>query len=95
MNSTAFDPGIRFARAPDALATEVDGEILLLSVDKGRYFSLTGVAASVWERLARPATLDELADEVARRYEVGSDTCRQDVDDFVQQLLQAGLAVRA
>ena len=52
------------AAGPDIVAEDFGGEIVVLNLANGRYFSLPGVSADIWRDLAggsTPASLIELA----------------------------------
>lgn len=42
-------------------AQNIDGEVIVIHMGTGKYFSLTGAAAHVWEALAKPRGAAELA----------------------------------
>lgn len=76
----------RFQRRPDLRAVEMDGELVMMGVQQGEYFSLRDVAASLWEHLAEPRTLDELSTLVAAEYAITAGECRDDVAAFLDDL---------
>lgn len=75
------------------LATDVDGETVMLALDTGLYHSLEGVAARIWELLETPATTHEMAQLIASHYGVPVGQCETDIQEFLQDLLRAGLVV--
>ena len=85
----------RLRRSPDALATQVDGDIMMLVLSTGMYHSLSGVAARIWELLETPATAAELSARIADEYGVSLDRCRADTDAFLADLTRAGLVEHA
>jgi hypothetical protein len=85
----------RLVRAPDALASEVDGEIVMMSVERGEYFSLTGVASRLWELIAEPTTIAHLTATIAAEYRVAPEVCEPDILAFAADMMAAGLAKAA
>ncbi len=85
----------RLQRSPDALATQVDGDIMMLVLSTGMYHSLSGVAARIWELLETPATAGELSARIADEYGVPLVQCRADTDAFLADLSRAGLVEAA
>jgi len=81
----------RLRRSPDALATQVDGDIMMLVLSTGMYHSLSGVAARIWEVLETPSTLDEISARIAEEYGVSLEQCRTDTQAFLADLSRAGL----
>ena len=82
---------VRLVRAPDALASEVDGEVVMMSVQRGEYFSLTGVASRLWEMIAEPRSIGELTAAISAEYDVPADQCHPDIAAFASDMLAAGL----
>ncbi|WP_374359102.1 PqqD family protein [Thermomonas sp.] len=78
-------------RSPDALATQVDGDVMMLVLSTGMYHSLSGVAARIWELLETPATLDGISARIADEYAIPLERSRTDTQMFLEDLLRAGL----
>jgi len=78
-------------RDPDIIATDMDGETVMMSIEQGRYFGLSGVGPFLWNLLAEPMSVDELCTRVLQDYDVDEATCRTDVSTFVDELLDKGV----
>ena len=75
-----------YLRRPELHAVEMDGELVMMGTKQGEYFSLRDVAASLWQHLDQPRTLDELCELVADEYDVTAQDCRDDVAAFLEDL---------
>jgi hypothetical protein len=86
MSSTAL--GSRYAiSAPDVVAEDFNGQVVILNLSDGRYFSLGGIAPSVWTNLLDGKTPQAILDSVAgQRPELGEETAR-----FVERLVDLRL----
>lgn len=81
----------RLAKRPDTFSeTAIDGEIVLLNLSNGTFFSLTGTAAEIWPLLDGARTRDELLDELAEVHGETAAAIAEDVDAFLAQLAGAG-----
>lgn len=78
-------------RRPDVLATDIDGEGVLMVPGQRRLFALDPVSARIWELLAEPIAVPAICERLCQEYAVDPVSCRQDVDAFVAELLAAGL----
>ena len=78
-------------RNNDCVAAMVADELVVLSVDLGRYFGLNPTAARVWELLEQPRTMEELWDSLAEEYEIQPDACRLEVTALLEDLQKEGL----
>lgn len=70
--------------------TMVDGEVVLLNLDDGTFFSLTGTAAAIWALIDGERNRDAMLAELAAGYEAEVETIAPQLDAFVTQLKVAG-----
>lgn len=80
-----------YQRAPGVLFTSLGDEFVLMSAERGAYFSLNAVGSRIWERLAEPISLPRLCDELLREFDVPRERCEIEVMEFVGRLQAAGL----
>lgn len=73
---------------PDLPSAEMDGEVVLMSGQTGRYYSLAGTAAAIWKRLRTGTTVGALCAQLTSEYAVDEETCSRDVTEFIQTLLR-------
>ncbi|WP_214825838.1 lasso peptide biosynthesis PqqD family chaperone [Exiguobacterium algae] len=71
---------------PNMLTTEMDGEIVMMSITHGKYFSIGKTGVAIWEQMATERTIGEVVDQLCERYEVERGTCAQDVIRFVEKM---------
>ena len=50
--------------------TTVEGCVVLLSIDDGKYYSLNRTATEIWNCLEKPASLGDIELDLAERFEV-------------------------
>lgn len=68
--------------------SEMDGEIVMMSIENSEYYGLDPVASRIWELLEQPATIEQLVEKLLEEYEVDYDTCLKDVIVFSDELLE-------
>src|SRR5260370_1439590 len=56
------------ARSASVLAAEVDGEIVMMSIEHGRYFGLDDIASAIWKRIDPPCPFGDLIDRLAAEW---------------------------
>ena len=84
-------PETTFTRTLDLIATDMDGDTLMMSIERGEYFGIGGVGSRVWELLAQPVSIAQLTEAICAKYDVDAATCQADMDKFAHELLQNGL----
>jgi Coenzyme PQQ synthesis protein D (PqqD) len=74
------------SRSPNVLTAEVDGEVLMMSIDRGGYFSLNNVGSDIWRRLDPPCSFAELIDKLAAEYQATRATIAEDVRTWLTRM---------
>ena len=80
------------SRHPETIATEIDGEVMLMSLITGRTFGLDKRASRIWALLERPHLVDELVEALLKQYETTAEKCREDVLAFIERMAENQLA---
>lgn len=75
----------------DPIAAPVDGEIVILSIERGTYFGLDDIGSEIWRRLETPVRVGVLCDALTEKYEVDRATVQRDVLQLLESLAANGL----
>jgi hypothetical protein len=78
---------------PPVIHQTLDGEVIVVNLDTGSYYSFDGVAAEIWAAVGRGLTVEEAVAEVADRYGASSDVAEPAVKRFLAELAQEELIV--
>lgn len=78
-------------RTKDIVASDIDGEVVMMSVEKGQYYSLDPVGSRVWELIEKPVKVAVLIDALLLKYDVDRETCERDVLAFLEELCEEGI----
>jgi hypothetical protein len=81
----------KLVRNQDLIAAEMDGDVVMLSIENGQYYGLTGIAPRIWEFLETPHSVDQLLGDLLQHYDVAEDVLRADLDGFLTDMQQNGL----
>ena len=90
-----FEPDATIVRTSETLATEVDGEIVLISIRDGRYFGLDQVGSEIWRRLETPKRVDALCAELKEHFDGDPDTIERETMTFLDTLSGSNLVQTA
>ncbi|NJN23358.1 MAG: lasso peptide biosynthesis PqqD family chaperone [Acaryochloridaceae cyanobacterium RL_2_7] len=77
--------------APDQVSSELAGESVILNLKTGLYYGLNEVGAKIWEQIQSPKTFQEVCDAITAEYEVAAEECTQDVQELLEEMIQANL----
>lgn len=78
-------------RDPEMLASKMDDEYVMMSVENGEYYGLDQVGSRIWELLEDEIRVSTLIDQLTAEYEVSREQCEQDVFSFLQDLAEKRL----
>jgi hypothetical protein len=91
-----FTPDTRIAPHPDVVWRLVEGEVVLLNVMSGQYYSLDAVGSRVWELVPQEgAALGTISTRLATEFDAPVDRIQQDVETLMAHLLAAELITAA
>ena len=73
--------------------TDLDGEKVMMDLEKGRYFMMNQVGSRIWELIENPLEVNEIVNALLQEYDVSRDTCEKEVMNFLNKLNNANLIV--
>jgi hypothetical protein len=80
--------------SPDQVAADLGGEVVILGMKEGAYFSVSAVAERIWALLQSPHRLADIVTTLTSEYDVAADQCAREVLAFADDLCARGLVVR-
>lgn len=93
MKPLAID--VQITQNPELVAANMDGELVMMSIERGEYFGIGGVGTRLWELLAEPTTIEQLVAAICAEYDIDESTCQTDIIAFIEQLLSNELVCLA
>ena len=72
-------------------ASELDGETVMMDMERGNYFMLNRVGSRVWELIEKPVSVEEIIHQLREEYEVSLEECHEAVKEFLHELHHANL----
>ncbi|MEG0086999.1 MAG: lasso peptide biosynthesis PqqD family chaperone [Niameybacter sp.] len=66
--------------------SDIDGEKVMMDLDKGSYFMLNDVATHIWDLVESPMKLADVVAHLLGEYEIDEETCKEQVMAFVSEL---------
>ena len=82
--------------AKGQVAADVGGEVVILSLASGEYFSLNEVGSRIWELIAQPRRVADVRDQLLEEYsEVDRERCTADLLAVLSEMHGAALVETA
>ena len=90
-----FDPATVVKRSEGLIATEIDGEVVIVALESGRYYGLDPVGSEIWRRLEAPKSLADLCTELTGHFDGDPATIERETLDFVREVAGRDILRRA
>jgi hypothetical protein len=75
------------SRSTSVLTAEVDGEVVMMSIEQGRYFGLDDIGSDIWRRIEPPCSFVALIDGLAADYDADRATIAADVQTLLSRMV--------
>ena len=72
-------------------ASELDGETVMMDMERGNYFMLNPVGSRIWELIEKTVSVEEIIHQLREEYEVSLEECQEAVKEFLHELHHANL----
>ena len=86
---------VRFRSSPDALATRVGDEIVLVDLKTDQIYSLNRTAARIWELLCADCDRAEVERRMLEEFDVTPAELAEAIDALVASMTRGGLLERS
>jgi hypothetical protein len=73
-------------RKADLLFSQIDGEVVMLSIENNEYYGMDKVGSRIWELLEHPVSLRRLVDKLMEEYDVSEGHCIVDTLEYLKKL---------
>lgn len=91
MNTEWKTSEVMIMQSEGFLVSDMDGEKVMLSIDNGKYYNLGRIGGRIWELASSPITIHRMVEQLVTEYEIESEACEQQVQQFLKQLASEGL----
>jgi hypothetical protein len=78
---------------PSVASETIDGEVIMIHLRTGCYYSTDKVGAEIWSRLEKGAPVDQIVDGLAEQYACDPTSAEEAVGRFLERLQSEDLVV--
>lgn len=80
-------------RNPKQIFSKVDNEVIMLSLDEGKYYSLNEVGARIWELIDQPLEVKTLVSKLTKEFDVSNEVCANETLRLLNEFNKEGLII--
>lgn len=86
-----MDLNTTLSRGEEYVFNEVDGELVMMSIETGDYVSMNETGKIIWELLEQDKTVNELIALLVQQFDVDQEIVKNDVVPFIEQMKTKGI----
>ncbi len=86
-----IQPSTLISRIDGLLATEVDGETVLMHLERGQYYGFARTAQRIWQLLEAPRSFADLCAALQEQYSGAAEAIETDTRRFVLKMAEESL----
>ncbi|HIK55714.1 MAG TPA: PqqD family protein [Synechococcales cyanobacterium M55_K2018_004] len=91
LSETPLTDQTQIVATSELVASELAGEVVILSLKSGLYYGLNEVGSCIWNLIQQPISVAEIRQALLSQYEVEFDQCDRDLKALLSDLSHAGL----
>lgn len=76
---------------PQAVACDLEGEVVILNLESGIYFGLNAVGGDIWSYIQTEHTIEDIIQHMLQLYRVERARCEAEVFALMQNMASRGL----
>ena len=80
-------------RKTDILTSDLDGEKVMMSIEKGEYYGLGKTGTFIWDNIENPIKISTIVDMITKNYNIDKNKCFADIAPFIMDLVEKELIV--
>lgn len=79
------------AQEPGNVVSDMNGEIVMLSIQQGNYYNLGEMGGVIWSKINEPTLISKLIKDLTDEYDVSPLECEEQVMSFLDHLVKEHL----
>ena len=81
-----INSGDIISRNKDHISAELDGELVLMSIENGKYYGMSSIARRIWELIEQPIVFKDICRILNDEYDADKDQINQETTYFLTDL---------
>jgi hypothetical protein len=78
-------------RNPEMVSADMDGEMVMMSIENSAYYGLNAVGSDLWEAMENPVSITALCNHVTENFDIDLVACQSDVMELLTDLRERNL----
>ena len=83
----------KYIRKEETISGRLHDELIMMDIDKGKYFALNPIATRIWDLLEQALTLEELCSILMKEFDVKAAQCQEEVEAHLGEMVSLKLVL--
>ena len=93
MGKVNIDLHTQIQRNNEILASDLDGEKVMMSIKRGEYYGLGKTGTFIWDNIENAIKIEDLIEQITEKYDVDKKQCIVDIIPFIRDLVEKELII--
>ena len=80
-------------RNPDLLMNTVNGETVMMSIERGNYYGMNATGNLIWSLLEEEKAVNVIVDFLKNKFSLSDETVQKEVYPFLEQLIAEKIVI--
>lgn len=89
--AVTIDMNSTIVRDNDIIFSELDGEAVMVSMERGEYYGINPIGTQIWGEIETPRKVSDLCELLITDFNVTLEQCGKDVLAFLNMLAEKGV----
>jgi hypothetical protein len=76
------------------ISREIQGEMVLLNMENGDYFSLNSLGTEIYECISNGMQNEEIISFLLNKYDVGADVLKNDFEALISRMMEKNILIK-
>jgi hypothetical protein len=87
-----LNPTCVISKKNELLSSEIDGEVVMMNIETGKYIGMNSVGSEIWKILEKePISISQISERLSKVFKVEASTCEKEVLNFCNRMLNEKL----
>lgn len=73
------------------LASDMDDGLAMMSIENSAYYAMDKIGKNIWQAFEGSTSITNICNILCEKYDVSEAQCLEDVINYIEQLIKAGL----
>lgn len=71
----------------EIITNMVDGQLGMMAINKGKYYSLDEIGADIWYQMDQPISVKKIIENLVKIYDISEEVCYNETKELLSELI--------